>query len=103
MRKIAANVLGMGDPGKGKVQLGITFSRERDAYLFQRAESLGWSRAQVINTIVDFWLALDAPPLNDLESRSPIAKIPGEVRVPMIEAWAKYSGQHEPISQSIRS
>ncbi len=92
----------MSGPAKGMQPVSADISAAKRDYLDARRQSLEWSRAQVVTKIIDFWLAIGAPPLNELDALKPAIALPADVRVPLIPAWVKYAGKHPPASLPVR-
>lgn len=94
--------LEMSGPAKGMQPISADIAGVKRDYLDARRESLEWSRAQAVTKIIDFWLAIGAPPLNELDALKAIIPIPADAKVPLIPAWAKFAGKHPPASLPVR-
>jgi hypothetical protein len=79
--------------GKGKAQLNASTTQEKVDYIQARADALGWSNAKAVKTIVDFWLALGAPPLSEHDSAIKPAPIPTAAAVELPTWWKSYKGK----------
>lgn len=88
----------MSGPAKGMKQVGTSVSEVRAAYLEARGQALEFSNSKTIGRIIDFWIAVGAPPLSELDAARPHLPVPSAARVPMIPAWVKYAGKHPPAS-----
>lgn len=94
----------MGGTAKGKVQIATSILESKAEYLNARSEALDWrSNSRALSQIVDFWLALGAPPLSELDALRPTQPIPKEIRVPVLRAWEKYVGKLPPTQLPVRA
>lgn len=75
--------------GKGVSPLTSQTSQEKRDYLDARAKRLGWSRSEVVSTLIDFWFAMGAPALSDLDALAHPVEIPEGAREKMRTYWAE--------------
>jgi hypothetical protein len=73
---------------KGVSPLTSQTTTDKRAYIDARAARINWSRAEFITQMVDFWLAMGAPALSEIESLAPALPIPEAARVPLRPYWA---------------
>ncbi len=93
----------MSGTAKGMIQIATSLSEAKVGYLRARAEALdNSSNSKVLAKIVDFWIALGAPALSELDAARPTIPVPANIRVPLIPAWVKYAGKHPPASLPVR-
>lgn len=78
----------MGTYGKGMVPLSSQTTEDKRAYLDQRCERLNWTRSEAVTKLVDFWLAIGAPPLSELDALAPTIPIPQNAKEPLRPYWA---------------
>lgn len=94
----------MSGTAKGMIQIATSLSEAKVGYLRARAEALdGSSNSKVLAKIVDFWLALGAPPLSELDAARATVPIPKDIRVPVLRCWEKYAGKLPPASLPVRA
>lgn len=80
----------MGAFAKGIVSLSSQTTEEKRAYLDQRCERLKWSRAAAVSEIIDFWLALGAPPLSPGDDGDKEIPIPASAAVALPAHWERF-------------
>lgn len=73
--------------GKDASPLTSQTTADKRAYLDERAKRLNWSRAEVVANLVDFWFAMGAPALSELDALAPVMEIPKEAREPLRPYW----------------
>lgn len=54
---------GVGRIGKNRVFMGASAPKELVALIDARSEALGWSRAQYMLAVIEWWCANGAPPI----------------------------------------
>jgi hypothetical protein len=80
----------MGKFGKGMAPLSSQTSELKRAYLDTRAERLNWTRSEVLTKVIDYWLAMGAPALSELDAPLPV---PAAVISELPSHWARYTGK----------
>lgn len=95
--------LPMSGPAKGMLPISADIPAGKREYIDSRIAPLGWSRAQAVAKIVDFWIALGCPPLSDLEAKGRIESIDSDSRVVPLSCWLPYLPRPTKASASSRS
>lgn len=70
-------------------------------YFDERAHRINLSRGKLITILLDFWLAIGAPPLTDGDRGTSVLPIPEDARVDVLKIWAQHAAV-EKASSSIR-
>jgi hypothetical protein len=73
--------------GKGMAPVSSQTTAEKKAYLLARAERIDETSSAMFSQLIDFWLAMDAPPLCEADSLEQKMPLPLEVQVKLRSYW----------------
>lgn len=93
----------MSGTAKGMIQVATSIPEAKAAYLQARADSLEWSNSKTIARVIDFWIALGAPPLSENDATGSQIPIPKGGHAERLKVWQHFVGKLPPASLPVRA